>query len=226
MGQKKVIKKTEEESIKEGEQLKTLAAKKGEISEKQSGKKVDIGRIYINASYNNTILTAADIQGNVLSWISSGSLGFSGPKKATPFASSKMVSAVSDKLKKIGLINIEIMMVVLNQNFMTRIIMNMEENQKIEFEISKLVVATYNKIAHWINNDYDTERQKSDALKIVSQDIVQNALEELLSGLNLKTNTEVSRGGIKVGDVDSIKDAESFAKTNEKDVLNKLFDKK
>ena len=102
----------------------------------------------------------------------------------------------------------------------------MEENQKIEFEISKLVVATYNKIAHWINNDYDTERQKSDALKIVSQDIVQNALEELLSGLNLKTNTEVSRGGIKVGDVDSIKDAESFAKTNEKDVLNKLFDKK
>ena len=108
MGQKKVIKKTEEESIKEGEQLEALAAKKGKISEKQSGKRIDVGKIYINASYNNTILTATDNYGNVLSWISAGSLGFSGPKKATPFASSKMVSAVSDKLKKIGLTNIEV----------------------------------------------------------------------------------------------------------------------
>ncbi len=108
MGQKKVIKKTEEESIKEGEQLEALTAKKGKISEKQSGKRIDVGKIYINASYNNTILTATDNYGNVLSWISAGSLGFSGPKKATPFASSKMVSAVSDKLKKIGLTNIEV----------------------------------------------------------------------------------------------------------------------
>jgi len=108
MGQKKVIKKTEEESIKEGEHLEAIAAKKGKISEKQSEKKIDTGRIYINASYNNTILTATDNYGNVLSWISAGSLGFSGPKKATPFASSKMVFAVSDKLKKIGLVNIEI----------------------------------------------------------------------------------------------------------------------
>lgn len=108
MGQKKVIKKTEEESIKEGEQLEAAAAKKNKGLKEQSGKKIDTGRVYINASYNNTILTAADRNGNVLAWISAGSMGFSGPKKATPFASSKMVSAISDKLKKIGLKNIEV----------------------------------------------------------------------------------------------------------------------
>jgi len=99
----------------------------------------------------------------------------------------------------------------------------MEENAKIEFEISKIVVATYNKIANWVNNDYDTDKQKSDALKIVSQDIVQNALEELLIGLNVKTNTEVSRGGVIVGDVQSVKDEKSFEKASEKDISNKLF---
>ena len=99
--------------------------------------------------------------------------------------------------------------------------------QKIEFEISKIVLATYNKIALWNNNYYDTDRQKGDALKIVSQDIVQNALEELLAGLNVKTNTEVYRGDTKVGDIQTIKDDGSFDKINEKDVFDKLFiDKK
>ena len=99
----------------------------------------------------------------------------------------------------------------------------MEENKKIEFEISKIVVDTYNKIAMWNNNDYDTDRQKSDALKLVSQDIVQNALEQLLIGLNVKTNTEVTRGGMKVGDIQSVKDKESFEKVDPNDVFNKLF---
>ena len=99
----------------------------------------------------------------------------------------------------------------------------MEENAKIEFEMSKLVVATYNKIALWINNDYDTDKQKSDALKIVSQDIVQSALEELLAGINVKTNTEVSRGNMKVGDIQSIKEDNSFNQVNDKDIFNALF---
>lgn len=99
----------------------------------------------------------------------------------------------------------------------------MNDSKKIEFEISKIVVSTYNKIALWNNNDYDTDRQKSDALKIVSQDIVQNALEELLLGLNVKTNTEVFRNNVKVGDIQAVKDTESFSKTNEKDVFDKLF---
>lgn len=99
----------------------------------------------------------------------------------------------------------------------------MEDNKKIEFEISKIVVDTYNKIALWNNNDYDSDRQKSDALKIVSQDIVQNALESLLMGLNVNTNVEVTRGGVKVGESQNVDDKSSFQKTDEKDVLSKLF---
>ena len=44
------------------------------------------------------------------------------------------------------------------------------DNKKLELELSKLVIETYNKIAMWNNNDYDSDRQKSDGLKIVSQD--------------------------------------------------------
>ena len=57
------------------------------------------GIAHIYASYNNTIITVADGAGNVLAWASAGSLGFAGPKKATPFASSKVVAAITEKLK-------------------------------------------------------------------------------------------------------------------------------
>lgn len=99
------------------------------------------------------------------------------------------------------------------------------ENKKIEIVTTKLVIDTYNRVANWINNDYDTDRQKSDALKIVSQDIVQNILDELMKGINVTTNTEVSRGGVVVGESQIVKDVESFDKVDEKDVLSKLFTK-
>ncbi len=106
MGKKKVIKKTEEEVLKEKDKLETAMTKavgKGAVI-----KKIDSGRIYINASYNNTVLTVADRKGDVIAWASAGSLGFSGPKKSTPFAASKVVAAIAEKLKKIGIINFEI----------------------------------------------------------------------------------------------------------------------
>ena len=106
MGKKKVIKKTEEEVLKEKDKLETAmtkAAGKGAVV-----KKIDSGRIYINASYNNTVLTVADRKGDVIAWATAGSLGFSGPKKSTPFAASKVVAAVAEKLKKIGIINFEV----------------------------------------------------------------------------------------------------------------------
>ncbi len=106
MGKKKVIKKTEEEVLKEKDKLETAmtkAAGKGAVI-----KKIDSGRIYINASYNNTVLTVADRKGDVIVWASAGSLGFSGPKKSTPFAASKVVAAVAEKLKKIGIVNFEV----------------------------------------------------------------------------------------------------------------------
>ncbi|OIO49666.1 MAG: 30S ribosomal protein S11 [Parcubacteria group bacterium CG1_02_42_13] len=69
---------------------------------------MDSGRIYIKASYNNTVVTVTDAKGNVLAWATSGSLGFSGPKKATPFAASKVVSAIAEKIAKTGPIEVDV----------------------------------------------------------------------------------------------------------------------
>ena len=65
-------------------------------------RKIDQGKVYINASYNNTVVTVTDVGGNVLAWASAGSLGFSGPKKATPFASSKVIAAIVEKIQGNG----------------------------------------------------------------------------------------------------------------------------
>jgi len=101
MGQKKVAEKKGEQEIKtEGEAVVKVAPRKS--------KKIDSGKIFINASYNNTVVTATDSQGNVLAWATAGSLGFSGPKKATPFAASKVVAVIAEKLQATGPVNIEI----------------------------------------------------------------------------------------------------------------------
>jgi small subunit ribosomal protein S11 len=55
---------------------------------KKVSRKVNIGKAYIKATYNNTIVTITDLQGNVISWASAGIAGFKGPKKSTPYAAS------------------------------------------------------------------------------------------------------------------------------------------
>ena len=107
MGKKKIIKKTEEEVLKEKDRLETTITKAAGGKD-ISARKIESGRVYINATYNNTLLTVTDRSGNVVAWASAGSLGFSGPKKATPFAASKLVGVISEKLRKIGFSNLEI----------------------------------------------------------------------------------------------------------------------
>jgi small subunit ribosomal protein S11 len=90
-----------------------VATKSGDVAEKAAGvsapktsgkksKKIEQGKVYVNASYNNTVVTVTDNGGNVVAWASAGSLGFSGPKKATPFASSKVIAALVEKLQNNG----------------------------------------------------------------------------------------------------------------------------
>ncbi len=105
MGKKKVIKQTEAEVLKESENLEKVMTK---VSGKASSKKIENGKVFINATYNNTLITVTTGNGDVIAWVSAGSLGFSGPKKATPFASSKAIAALAEKVKKVGLMNIEI----------------------------------------------------------------------------------------------------------------------
>ena len=107
MGKKKVIKKTEEEVLKETDKMETAVAKAA-TDKKTSSKSIENGRVYVSATYNNTLVSVTDDKGNIIAWSSAGSMGFSGPKKATPFAASKVVAAVGEKLKKIGLSNVSV----------------------------------------------------------------------------------------------------------------------
>lgn len=101
MGKKKIKEQVPVDLPKKSEAAAVSPAPSSAAAPRKS-KKVEQGRIYINASYNNTVITVTDMAGNVLAWASAGSLGFSGPKKATPFASSKVVAVIAEKLKSSG----------------------------------------------------------------------------------------------------------------------------
>jgi small subunit ribosomal protein S11 len=107
MGKKKTTTQSTEEVLKQSEATESVIAKAAAAGAKKS-KHIEEGRVYVNASYNNTVVTVTDLKGNVLAWASAGSLGFSGPKKATPFASSKVVAAISEKIKPTGPVNISV----------------------------------------------------------------------------------------------------------------------
>lgn len=102
MGKNKVVTKAEEKNKPEG----SASAVPAKVA--KSGRKVEQGRVYINASYNNTTITVTDQKGGVVAWATAGSLGFSGPKKATPFASSKVVATIAEKIQKTGPFNVEV----------------------------------------------------------------------------------------------------------------------
>jgi len=99
MGKKRIIKQTTEEVLKEKQAREDREKAKKEVR----GKKVVQGKAFIQSTYNNTIITITDIDGNVLAWESAGAVGFKGPKKATPFAASKAVESLIKKLSKTGL---------------------------------------------------------------------------------------------------------------------------
>jgi len=106
MGKKKVTKQTGDAALKEQDTLDEKASR-ASIPSKKSKKVMD-ARAYINASYNNTVVSITDTKGNLLAWATAGSLGFNGPKKATPFASSKVVAAITEKIKPLGVTNLEV----------------------------------------------------------------------------------------------------------------------
>ena len=68
-----------------------------------SKRKLDSGLLYVEATYNNTKVSLADEKGNVVAWSSSGSLGFSGAKKGTPFAAAKVGELLADKAIAMGM---------------------------------------------------------------------------------------------------------------------------
>lgn len=72
------------------------------VSKKAAKKQIAKGKVYINATFNNTIVTVTDEKGNVMTWASAGNLGFRGTKKSTPFAATLVGKAAAEKAKKFG----------------------------------------------------------------------------------------------------------------------------
>ena len=70
---------------------------------KREKKNVPVGVVFVRASFNNTIVTITDQVGNVLCWSSSGSLGFRGSRKGTPFAAQQAALTAGTKAKESGL---------------------------------------------------------------------------------------------------------------------------
>jgi small subunit ribosomal protein S11 len=85
-------------------------AKKGKTKKfkKRERKNVPFGVAHIQASFNNTIVTIADSEGNVLSWKSSGSLGFRGSRKGTPFAAQQAAINAANLAREHGLRSVEV----------------------------------------------------------------------------------------------------------------------
>jgi small subunit ribosomal protein S11 len=75
---------------------------------KKEKKVVNSGIMHIQASFNNTIVTFTDLVGNVLAWSSSGSLGFRGSRKGTPFAAQQASLTAANKAKEYGLRVVEV----------------------------------------------------------------------------------------------------------------------
>jgi small subunit ribosomal protein S11 len=105
------------------EELKTIEAESAELVEakeevtadteapkkrKKLKRQVTKGRVTIQCTYNNTIISIADMTGGVLGWSSSGHMGFKGAKKSTPYAATQVVADVTEKVKKYGVSELEV----------------------------------------------------------------------------------------------------------------------
>jgi len=70
---------------------------------KKEKKSVYEGKVFIQATFNNTIITVTDLNGNAISWASSGGLGFRGAKTSTPFAAQSVTETAVQKALNVGL---------------------------------------------------------------------------------------------------------------------------
>ena len=83
--------------------------KKSKFRLKKKEKKVVVnGKAYVNATFNNTIVSITDKDGNVLSWSSAGSKGFKGSRKSTPYAAQVAADDAAIKAAEFGLKNIDV----------------------------------------------------------------------------------------------------------------------
>lgn len=78
------------------------------MATKKATKTVEFGKVFITATFNNTIVTITDRDGNTICWGSSGMAGFKGARKSTPFAASSAVETVARKAQGFGMREVEV----------------------------------------------------------------------------------------------------------------------
>ena len=96
-------KKTSEEKNKT--EIKSKSAK---VKKKKIKKNILSGVAYVKSTFNNTIISIADDHGNIVAWSSSGSKGFKGSRKSTPFAAQLAADAAAEKALEFGLKNLTV----------------------------------------------------------------------------------------------------------------------
>ena len=106
MGKKHVVEQTKEEVIKEAEKIDKDSKK--DVKVKEGSQRFSEGKVFISSSYNNTIVSLADVTGKVLAWKSAGSVGFKGTKKGTAFASSKVGETIAAIAVKMGIEKLQV----------------------------------------------------------------------------------------------------------------------
>lgn len=87
----------------------TLKSNKAVAKKKEGAQKsVALGKLYVTATFNNTLVTLTDPKGDTLAWSSSGNAGFKGARRATPFAAISAVDKVAAKGKSMGMAQVEV----------------------------------------------------------------------------------------------------------------------
>ena len=79
-----------------------------QVRRRRELKKIDKGQAHIQSSFNNTLVTITDMNGNAISWSSAGSLGFKGSRKGTPFAAQSAADTAARIAKEHGLRSVEV----------------------------------------------------------------------------------------------------------------------
>jgi len=78
------------------------------VRRRREHKNIERGQAHIRASFNNTIVTITDVQGNAISWASAGGLGFRGSRKSTPFAAQSAAETAAKSAMEHGLKTVEV----------------------------------------------------------------------------------------------------------------------
>ena len=86
-----------------------MAKKRRERKKKKIHLTTKIGAVHISSTFNNTIITATDLEGNTIAWISSGMVGFKGAKKSTPYAAQIAAMNLAKRVREMGLEEVEVL---------------------------------------------------------------------------------------------------------------------